>query len=132
MFELDKNLKKDTFFIKDLELCQLLLLNNKNYPWLVLVPKRANMTETFELNEADQQQLSLEINKISKFAKNFFKADKINVAAFGNVVSQLHIHIIARYKNDRVFPNPVWLDQEKQEYEEKEALEIVNNTKSHL
>jgi len=125
MFELDKTLKKDSFLVKDLKLCQLLLMNNKFYPWLILVPKRENMTEIFELNEKDQKQLSKEINEISKLVKEVFKADKINIAAFGNVVSQLHIHIIARFKNDRVFPNPVWLDKEKEEYDKNELQKVL-------
>lgn len=130
MFELDKILKKDTFFVHDMELCQLLLLNNQHYPWLVLVPKRADKTEIFELSEKDQILLSREVNKISKMSKEIFGADKINIAAFGNVVSQLHIHIIARYKNDRVFPDPVWLDKEKKEYlndDEKEIIKKINS-----
>jgi diadenosine tetraphosphate (Ap4A) HIT family hydrolase len=132
MFELDKTLKKDTFFVKDLELCQLLLLNNKHYPWLVLVPKRADKTEIFELSEDEQILLSREVNKISKMSKEIFKADKINIAAFGNVVSQLHIHIISRYKNDRVFPDPVWLDKEKKEYGNSYEKEIIKKINSWL
>ncbi len=130
MFELDKTLEKDTIFVKDLTLCQLLLVNNAFYPWLILVPKRENITEIFELKEADQILLSKEINQISLISKKIFKADKINIAAFGNVVSQLHIHIIVRYKNDRVFPDPVWFDKEKIEYKNNEIEEILDKLNS--
>jgi diadenosine tetraphosphate (Ap4A) HIT family hydrolase len=125
MFELNATLKKDTFFIKDLNLCKLLLLNNKFYPWLILVPKRKNLSETFDLTLEDQLTLTKEINQISILSKEFFKADKINLAAFGNVVPQLHIHIIARYKSDRTFPNPVWLDKEKEQYQKAQAKDLI-------
>ncbi len=132
MFELDKTLEKDTFFVKDLTLCKLLLLNNRFYPWLVLVPKRSQITETFELILEDQKQLTTEINQISKLSKQLFKADKMNIATFGNVVSQLHIHVISRYKNDRVFPNPVWLDKEKQGYGMQEASNLILKIQQNL
>jgi diadenosine tetraphosphate (Ap4A) HIT family hydrolase len=125
MFELNATLKKDTFFIKDLNLCKLLLLNNKFYPWLILVPKRKNLSETFDLTLEDQLTLTKEINQISILSKEFFKADKINLAAFGNVVPQLHIHIIARYKSDRTFPNPVWLDKEKEQYQKAQVKDLI-------
>lgn len=132
MFELDKTLEKDSLFICDLKLCKLLLSNNKFYPWLILVPQRLGMTEIFELKDEDRAQLIYEVNQISKLSKKIFKADKINIAAFGNIVSQLHIHIISRYKNDRVFPNPVWLDKEKDPYSEVEAQRVTDLIKSHL
>jgi diadenosine tetraphosphate (Ap4A) HIT family hydrolase len=129
MFKLDETLKKDTFFIKDLSLCKLLLVNNKLYPWLILVPKKPDITEIFELSQEDQAQLTKEISEISQISKEIFKADKINIAAFGNVVSQLHIHIISRYKNDRVFPLPVWLDKDKEEYNSQEIKKIIDALK---
>lgn len=108
MFHLDPMLQNDTFFIKKLSLSDLLLMNNKNFPWFILVPNRKNITEIFELNKKDQLQLWHEISEISEFTKKHFNADKINIAALGNKVPQLHIHIIARFKTDLAWPNPVW------------------------
>ncbi len=127
MFKLDPKLQEDCFFIKDLALSKLLLMNNKSYPWLILVPKINDITEIFQLNEKDYSQLNKEIYQIAKISKNFFKADKMNIATLGNVVSQLHIHIIARYCNDRIFPAPVWLDNKIEKYSQKEAENIIKN-----
>jgi len=129
MFKLDATLHRDSFLIGDLKLCQLLLANHKFYPWLILVPKREDSSEIFDLSLADQNQLMIEINLVASFSKDFFKADKMNIAAFGNVVNQLHIHIIARFKSDRVWPAPIWLDKEKMEYETKEAEGIIEEFK---
>ena len=100
MFELDSVLKKDTIHIKDLKLCTLLLMDNALYPWLILVPKKANLVEIIDLEPEDRILLMTEISFISNIVKKEFNADKLNIAALGNVVKQLHVHIIARYQND--------------------------------
>lgn len=125
MFKLNEILEGDTFLVQDLKLCQLRLMNNEFYPWLILVPRRENISEIFELNAADQEQLMVEISQISKLVKEVFIADKINVAALGNMVNQLHIHVIARFKNDRVFPKPVWLDPESKKYDKEKSSKIL-------
>lgn len=125
MFKLDDKLKKDCFFIKDLKLSQLLLKNNANYPWLILVPKVENAVELIDLTFQEQQNLLIEINQISKLSKVLFKYDKLNIATLGNIVSQLHIHIISRYKNDRLFPKPVW-DDKAELYNEQESKKLTN------
>lgn len=107
-FTLDPQLKKDTLFIKDLELSALLLMNDSRFPWFILVPRRPDLKEIFQLQTQDQQMLWQEINSISKQALHFFKADKMNIAALGNIVPQLHIHVIARHKTDAAWPKPVW------------------------
>ena len=107
-FILNKTLQEDSFLIKELELSKLLLMNDSNYPWFILVPRVYNITEIFELTLEQQENLCKETIQLSKFIKHKFEADKINIGALGNVVSQLHIHIIARYENDIVFPLPVW------------------------
>lgn len=132
MFKLNETLKKDTFFVKDLQLCQLLLMNNEYYPWFILVPKRVNLVEIFDLELSDQQQLTKEINLIAKLVKEYFNADKINIASLGNMVSQLHIHIIARFKNDRIFPNPVWNDDKKQQYQNAQEQKIITDISNLL
>lgn len=108
MFALHTQLAKDCVTLGDLPLSRVLLLNDANYPWLVLVPRREEVIELFELSRIDQQQLLDEIAQVSAALAGHFRADKMNVAALGNVVPQLHVHIIARYRNDAAWPKPVW------------------------
>ena len=129
MFELHPVLKKDTIFIKELKLCRLLLMNNSRYPWLILVPKQAGMVELTDLNREEQNLLMAEIDFVSRQMQQIFNPDKLNTAALGNMVSQLHIHIIARYKTDPVFPKPVWVDSESSVYEENQLKEILSKLK---
>jgi diadenosine tetraphosphate (Ap4A) HIT family hydrolase len=108
MFTLDPRLKNDTFFIASLSLCDALLMNDARYPWVILVPRITGLTEIYQLSEADQQQLMIESNTVAKKLAELVSADKMNVAALGNVVSQLHIHHVARYQADDAWPAPVW------------------------
>lgn len=123
-FILDPRLENDTILIKDLKLSKLLLMNNKLYPWFILVPKKHNITEIIDLTPPEQQILLSEINQTSTLLQRIYNPDKLNIAALGNVVSQLHIHLIARYKNDITFPKPVWIDDRKEFYSEKEIADI--------
>ncbi|HEY3699193.1 MAG TPA: HIT domain-containing protein [Spongiibacteraceae bacterium] len=108
MFELHTQLAKDCATIGDLRLSRVLLMNDAQYPWLVLVPRREEIVELFQLPRIDQQQLLDEITQISAALAGHFRADKINVAALGNVVPQLHVHVIVRFQNDAAWPRPVW------------------------
>jgi diadenosine tetraphosphate (Ap4A) HIT family hydrolase len=101
-------LAADCEWVGDLSLNRVLLVNDKNYPWLILVPMRENIREIFQLTEADQCQLLIESSAVSKLMYEHFKAEKMNVAALGNMVPQLHIHHVARYKDDIAWPGPVW------------------------
>lgn len=105
---LHPQLETDCFVVGQFSLCALLLLNDSNYPWFILVPQREGITEIHQLSEADQQQLMKESSQLSTCIETEFKADKINIAALGNVVPQLHIHHIVRYKSDPAWPAPVW------------------------
>jgi diadenosine tetraphosphate (Ap4A) HIT family hydrolase len=116
MFILDKKLQQDSFFIADLELCKVLLMNDANYPWLILVPRQNNLKEIIDLSFDDQIILLKEINFVAEIFKKEFEFDKLNIANLGNVVSQLHIHVIARKKNDVTFPKPVWGNAQALEY----------------
>jgi diadenosine tetraphosphate (Ap4A) HIT family hydrolase len=107
-FVLHPQLQQDSELLTTLKLCEVRLMNNALYPWLILVPQRTDISEIFELNAADQAQLWQEITIISQALKNFTNCHKINTAALGNVVPQLHIHIIARFKEDVMWPKPVW------------------------
>nr|WP_189662205.1 HIT domain-containing protein [Pseudomonas mosselii] len=101
-------MQEDSLVLGDLPLCRLLLSKDANYPWFILVPRRADITELFELEEADQQQLWVETTALAEALKDAFAADKMNVAALGNVVSQLHMHVIVRRQGDAAWPAPVW------------------------
>lgn len=107
-FSLHPQLESDTLLIGDLALCRMLLMNNASFPWVISVPKIPDLIEITDLNEANRQILMQEICGISHAMKAHFNADKMNIATLGNMVSQLHIHIIVRYKNDMSWPNPVW------------------------
>ena len=108
MFELHPQLAKDCIVIGDMPLCRALLMNNSALPWFILVPRRADLREIFELTEADQQQLLRESSAFAKAIAETFTADKLNIAAIGNMVPQLHIHHVVRYKSDPAWPAPVW------------------------
>jgi len=107
-FKLHATLAADTCTIAELPLCRLLLSNDANYPWSILVPRRDNITEIHQLNPADQLQLITESSALSQCLQSVLSPDKLNIAALGNMVPQLHIHHIARYKNDKAWPSPVW------------------------
>lgn len=108
MFTLDSRLQQDTLPIGDFPLCRLLLMNDVNYPWFILVPRREEVSELFQLDMADQQALWLETTRLAETLKDVFVADKMNVATLGNVVSQLHMHVIVRRREDAAWPAPVW------------------------
>ena len=108
MFSFDPRLLKDCEVLGKFKLCHVLLMCDANYPWVVLVPDREKMVEIFDLSIDDQKQLQLESTSLLSYLKKEFTADKMNVAALGNVVSQLHVHHIVRYENDIAWPSPVW------------------------
>ena len=107
-FELDSRLAADTFLVSQTTLSQVLLMNDARYPWLILVPRRGDVTEPFELSVADQAQLWQESMRLGEAMKAHFAADKLNIAALGNQVAQLHVHHIARFHTDDAWPGPVW------------------------
>ncbi|WP_268801070.1 HIT domain-containing protein [Pseudomonas huanghezhanensis] len=132
MFVLDSRLMQDTLAVGDFPLCRLLLSNDSNYPWFILVPRRAAVTEVFELSEADQLQLLKETTMLSSVLKAAFKADKLNVAALGNVVSQLHMHVIVRYRTDVAWPAPVWGRHPAKPYSGDQAAALIQQLKEVL
>ena len=113
MKKISKNFLKDSHFIKELQLCNVRLINNSMFPWLILIPKRKKITDIFELNKKDQILLIQEIVYVSKIMKKTFSAFNLNVEKIGNIVSELHIHIIARHKQDISWPLSVWVVKKK-------------------
>jgi len=107
-WSLHSRLKEDTIDIGDLPLSKVLVIKDAHYPWLLLVPRRADAVEIIDLDEVQQAQLMTEITRVSRALKEITKCDKLNVAALGNLVPQLHVHIIARRTSDAAWPRPVW------------------------
>lgn len=105
---LDPQIERDTRPLGELPLCRALIMNDANYPWLILVPRRRDVSEIIDLDHADQAQLMAEIAQCSHALKAVTGCDKINVAALGNLVAQLHVHVIARRRSDAAWPRPVW------------------------
>jgi len=108
MIDLHPQLAEDTIIIGRFDLCILLLMNDENFPWFILVPDRKDIKEIYQLEKNDQQTLMAESSLLSEVLAEEYSADKLNVAALGNIVPQLHIHHIVRYKNDPAWPAPVW------------------------
>lgn len=116
-FTLHPRLAADTIGLGRLTLCRLLLMNDARWPWFILVPERAGVKEIFELEEKDQVLLHAETMLLSRSVSDSFQADKMNIAALGNVVPQLHVHVIARFECDSAWPAPVWGKGEPQPYD---------------
>jgi diadenosine tetraphosphate (Ap4A) HIT family hydrolase len=108
MAVIDPRLLQDCLVLGRFELCHLLLMRDANYPWLILVPDRDGVSEVHQLDDADQLLLLRESVLLSRLLEELFRPDKLNVAALGNVVAQLHVHHIVRYRHDVAWPAPVW------------------------
>ncbi|MHC6226937.1 HIT family protein [Pseudomonas sp. X10] len=132
MFVLDPRLQQDTLVLGDFPLCRLLLSKDANYPWFILVPRRADISELFQLDETDQQQLWKETTYLAETLKDSFAADKLNVATLGNVVSQLHMHVIVRRRDDAAWPAPVWGSRPATEYDAERVDEIRQRLRAVL
>lgn len=107
-FDLHDRLAADSFWLGDFPLCRLLLMNDAHYPWFILVPRRAGLREVHELAGGDRSQLWRESDALARWLMAEFKPEKLNIAALGNVVPQLHLHHIARFSTDPAWPAPVW------------------------
>jgi diadenosine tetraphosphate (Ap4A) HIT family hydrolase len=108
MFTLHDQLRRDTFAVCRMKLCLVQLMNDSQYPWLILVPAVENVTEIAELNEKQRKLLINEIAQAQRVLQHVFEPHKLNVGALGNMVPQLHVHVIARFREDGAWPSPVW------------------------
>ncbi len=131
-WHLHAQLAEDTFPVIELALCEVRLMDDANHPWLVLVPRIAEVTELIDLEAAHRTQLTAEIDAASRALKALFKPDKLNVAALGNLVSQLHVHVIARYTGDIAWPRPVWGVANARAYSPEELSNRVHALRSAL
>lgn len=124
VFELSPEFERDSLWLADWPLCQLRVQNDTNYPWFILIPRRVAMVEIIDLTEQDRAQLWRESAHLSVFLKEAFQAKKLNVAALGNMVPQLHLHHIARYEHDIAWPAPVWGKAPAQPYSETQWQQL--------
>ena len=131
-WHLHPQLADDTAPVIELPLCEVRLMDDANHPWLVLVPRVADIVELIELDPAQRAQLTTEIDAACHALKALFKPDKLNVAALGNMVPQLHVHVIARYKTDIAWPRPVWGVANARPYGPEELIERVNALRAAL
>ena len=129
MFKINNKFLKSSHYIVDLKLCSVRLNDNSKFPWLILIPKRKNVTDISDLNSKDQILLMKEIVFVSKFMKKLFKTSKLNIEKIGNIVSQLHIHIISRKKTDSSWPLSVWVVKGKK-YSAKTLKEVLIKIRS--
>ena len=124
-WSLHSQLARDTVAIGDLPLSRVLVVNDANWPWLLLVPRRAGVSEMIDLDEVEQAQLMTEMSRIARALRAVTQCHKLNIAALGNAVPQLHVHIIARFRNDPAWPKPVWGAVPARAYEREEMHNLV-------
>jgi len=131
-FALDARLAADTIEVGDLALSRLLLMDDARYLWLVLVPRHENLSELIHLGATNRAILMEEIAAVSQALTGFAGVDKINVGALGNIVRQLHVHIVARSKGDAAWPGPIWGAGAPQRYEKQKGRELAREFRAAL
>jgi diadenosine tetraphosphate (Ap4A) HIT family hydrolase len=130
MFELHPRLSQDCIQLGRFPLCRLLLMNESRYPWFILVPERQAISEIYQLTDEDQVQLMRESSHLSRMLSELFRADKMNIAAIGNLVPQLHLHHVVRYRDDPAWPGPIWGRFEPLPYDQLAVVEIRRKLKA--
>ncbi|HKL53909.1 MAG TPA: HIT family protein [Wenzhouxiangellaceae bacterium] len=131
-FELDPVLAGDTFEVASFDLCEVRLMNDARFPWLILVPRREAAVEILDLEPADQDQLWKEIRAAAESLRRTCRPDKLNIAALGNQVAQLHVHVVARFRSDEAWPAPVWGSGRPRRYSRQDGDDILNALESTL
>jgi diadenosine tetraphosphate (Ap4A) HIT family hydrolase len=131
-FALDPQLAADTHPVCDLALCTVRLMNDATYPWLILVPQRDGLTELIDLSSADRAALTQEIDQACVVLRDLTGCDKLNVAALGNMVRQLHVHVIARFETDAAWPGPVWGTVPPEPYPDDDRDDLITVLKIRL
>ncbi|MFJ6343480.1 HIT domain-containing protein [Rhizobium sp. NPDC092017] len=131
-FALDDRLAKDSVFVEITGLCEVRLMKDRRWPWLVLVPRRPGMSEVFELTPLDRILLTFETDKVGSALKTLTGAAKINVGALGNIVRQLHVHVIARSEGDANWPGPVWGYGKAEPYSDEDMNSLIAKLRETL
>ena len=129
---LHPQLERDTVPAGDLPLCRVLVIDDANYPWLLLVPRRRDVSEIVDLSKPEQAQLMGEIAQAGNALKAVTVCDKLNVAALGNVVPQLHVHVIARFRGDAAWPKPVWGAMPPRNYDQTTLRQLLDLIRKQL
>jgi diadenosine tetraphosphate (Ap4A) HIT family hydrolase len=131
-FQLHPRLRQDCISIGRFDLCQLLMMNDSHYPWLILVPEKAGIQEIYQLAKPEQHTLLEESSYLAENLAALYKADKMNIAAIGNLVPQLHIHHIVRYRSDKAWPDPVWGKFAAVPYTQQQIADNITRIKEQL
>ena len=131
-WSLHPQLARDSVPVGDLALARVLAMNDANYPWLVLVPRVGGAVEIIDLDEADRSGLMAEIAQVSAALKRLTRCDKLNVAAIGNIVPQLHVHVVARRTNDAAWPKPVWGAAPAQPYGDEAREKFIASIRNEV
>lgn len=129
-FQLDARLAADTAFVAEWTLCRVLLMDDARFPWLVLVPRREGLVELDDLAERDRAQLMREITRAMKLLRGAVECDKLNIGALGNIVRQLHVHVVVRHQRDAAWPGPVWGRGPAQRYTPKARDGLIARLRS--
>ena len=125
-FELDPRLKADTVPVGDLALSSVLLMNDARFPWLILVPRRPDLSELTDLSAEDAARMMDEIRLATSVMLDLAKPDKVNVGALGNMVAQLHVHVVGRFRSDPAWPGPVWGNGTRMPYPDHAAASLAD------
>ncbi len=131
-FSLDPRLAADTYPVISLPLCDVLLMNDARYPWLILVPRRAGAVEITDLDADEQTLLWQEVNRASAALRTVAPCDKLNLGALGNIVRQLHVHVVARREGDAAWPGPVWGNGHAMAYEHERLVALIASLRQTL
>ena len=131
-WQLHPQLANDTVPVVELPLCEVRLMDDANHPWLILVPRVADSVEIIDLDPSQRSQLTAEIDTACRALKTLFAPDKLNVAALGNLVPQLHVHVIARYRSDIAWPRPVWGAANAKPYAPEQLVERIQALRAAL
>lgn len=131
-FELHDRLQQECLVVGDLPLSRVLLMNDSQYPWLILVPRCNDIREIYQLAQDDRQQLLAESCQLAETMQQMFQPDKLNIAAIGNLVPQLHVHHVARFESDVAWPAPIWGKSSAVPYSEAESQALVSRLRALL
>jgi len=131
-FQLHPRLKEDCIAIGRFDLCQLLMMNDSQYPWFILVPERADIKEIYQLSKSERHTLTEESSYLAENLATLYEADKMNIAAIGNLVPQLHIHHVVRYQSDKAWPAPVWGRFAAVPYTQQQIIDNIAQVKEQL
>ncbi|MEY4718577.1 MAG: hypothetical protein RL563_1195 [Pseudomonadota bacterium] len=131
-FQLHTRLSEDCFDVGRLVLSRVLMMNDRQFPWFILVPERPDIREIHQLDVADREQLMRESCALAETLTELYQPDKLNIAAIGNLVPQLHLHHVVRFQNDKAWPAPIWGKFAAEPYQETEAQFQIERVKRHL